>query len=142
MAFLSREDIMAIVSVKKESVDMPEWGGSVFVRVMSGVESDTLTDLILGHEEKTGNNRVPHLKAIMAILTVCDEDGGRLFSMTDIDMLLSKEGNALTRIFEVARRINGLSPDAEEDAEKNSENVPTSGSGIVLLPSLDGQSPS
>ena len=137
MAFLSREDIMAIVSVKKESIDMPEWGGSIFVRAMSGAESDILTDLILAHEEKTGNNRLPHLKAIMAILTVCDGDGGRMFDMNDMDMLLSKDGGALTKIFEVARRLNGLTPDSEETITKNSEGGDQpNGFGISLPLSL------
>ena len=140
---LGRDQILAIRTLKKELVPVHEWGGEVYVRVMTCAENDMLTELVLEHEARTGNNRLPHLKAVMAVLTVCDEDGGRLFAMADVDMLLSKEGTALSRLFDVARRLNGLSPDDDgESQEKNFETTQSDASGLSLpSPSVDAPLP-
>ncbi len=138
---LNRDTILANVTLKKELVEVPELGGSVYVRAMTGAESDVLTEMVLAHEARTGNNRLPHLKAIMAVLTVCDEHGGRLFDMADVDMLLTKEGTALSRLFEVARRLNGLNPEDEEALLKNSASNQSNDSGLSLPSLSDEPSP-
>lgn len=141
MALLSRDNILAVTTFKKELVSVPEWGGDVYIRVMTGAESDVFTEMILAHEEQHGNNRLPHLKAVLAILTVCDDQGGRIFDMNDLDMLLSKESNALSKIFDVSRRLNGLTPDTQDEITKNSASDQSNDSGTSLLSPL-GDDPS
>jgi sporulation-control protein spo0M len=128
MPLLTRDQI-AKTTLKAELVPVPEWGGEVYVRVMSGTESDAFLDLLYDHETAHGNTRLPHLKAVLACLTVCDAQGTRLFSLEDLELVCGLDSAALNRIFEVARRLNGLNPDSEEALTKNSESAPSSVSG-------------
>jgi len=52
-------------------------------------------------------------------LTICDEEGTRLFAAKDMDELGKKSAAALDRIFTVAQRLNGLSGEDVEDLAKN-----------------------
>ena len=121
---LDRAAILAARTLKKELVPAPEWGGDVFVRVMNGLERDMLDDLLVKH-----NNQLPNLRATLVCLTTCDEDGGRLFDLKDVDAVSEMDGNVLHRLFLVARRLNGLDPEAAETITKNSMPAPSDAPG-------------
>lgn len=111
---LSKDDILNINDVKKEQVEIPEWGGYVYVRVMSGFARDQFESQFIGSNGKGFTN----VRAKLASLTVCDEGGRRLFTEADISALGEKSGAALDRIFEVAQRINHFSDKDVDELEK------------------------
>ncbi len=128
---LDRETILAARALAKERVEVPELGGHVYVRMMNGTERDMLDDLIFTNDLKTGTegSRLPHMRAAMACLTLCDEEGGRLFDMTEIDVLNAViPAPALHRIFVVSRRLNGME-DGQQDEAKNALPVQNDASG-------------
>ena len=55
----------------------------------------------------------------MAILTLVDEEWNRLFDYDDIEWLTQKNGGALSRIFDIATKINHFSDEDVKDLEKN-----------------------
>ena len=120
MPFLSREDILGIDDLKREEVAVPEWGGSVYVRVMSGTEKDwwEAANFDDGGEILPLRQRLLNMRARMAVVTVCDEAGTSLFTLADMDVLARKCAPALDRIWEVATRLNRISGE-EQEALKN-----------------------
>jgi len=117
---LTRDMILNIKDIEIEEVAVPEWGGSVFVKGLTGKERDEYQVSIM---QKSGKNYEVNFKnATVKLVVACvtDKDGKQLFEVADIDMLSSKSGKALNRLYEVATKLSGLSPDDVDELVKNS----------------------
>lgn len=66
-------------------------------------------------------DNMKNLRAKLVALTIVDEEGNRIFSQQDVNLLGKKSALALNRVFEVAQRLNGLKPEDVEELTKNSE---------------------
>ena len=55
MVYLSREEILSVHDIVTEEVDVPEWGGIVRVRGMSGVQRDAFEASLI--QQPTGQPR-------------------------------------------------------------------------------------
>lgn len=106
---LDRDAILSAHDVSVEAVDVPEWGGSVYVKTFSGRDRDAF--------ELSFGDGAQDARARLAVATVCNAQGELLFTPADVGALTQKSGAALDRVFEVAMRINRLSND-EVDALK------------------------
>ena len=113
---LNAETILAAADLPREMVTVPEWGGMVYVRTMTGGERDAW-ELSLTDGEK---RNLSNVRARLAVLVMVDEFGARLFRDDQADALGEKSAAALDRIFDVAIRLNKLSQQDVEDLEKNS----------------------
>tara|TARA_R110000824_G_scaffold354555_1_gene541664 strand:+ start:2298 stop:2645 length:348 start_codon:yes stop_codon:yes gene_type:complete len=114
---LDRSAILKSDDLPKEVVNIPEWGGDVFVRTLTGTERDAFEQSMVQKKNKPNLNNV---RARFAVLTVCDEKGERLFSDNDSEALGKKSASALDRVFAVSQRLNGFSDsDSEELSVKN-----------------------
>lgn len=113
MSSLNKSQILGANDIVREPVDVPEWGGVVYVRVMSARERDRF-------EQRFIEDRYNNIRAFLAVATVCDEEGRRLFEDYEVGDLGDKSSAALDRIFLVACRINKLSKEDVEDLEGNS----------------------
>jgi hypothetical protein len=118
---LDRDAILAAEDKPNEILEVPEWGGSVRIRTMSGEERDAFEEAMI---QGRGRNRRVNLHNIRANLTaqvLVDEEGARLFTQADIVLLGQKSARALDRIYDAASRLNGLSEKDVEDLAGNSE---------------------
>jgi hypothetical protein len=115
MAILKRDDILQAVDLPLELVHVPEWGGDVYVRGMSGAERDEFETSIVEMHGKKQVMKTENFRSKMAVHTIVDENGKRLFTEKDILTLCKKSGAALQRVFIVAQRLSGMS---EEDVEE------------------------
>jgi len=115
MASLTRDQILQAddATAALQTVEVPEWGGTVHVRVMTGTQRDRWEANVTGDP---GNNP----RARLATYTLCDEQGKPLFTEADIISLGGKSVTALDRVLAAAMRANALGPDATEEAAKNS----------------------
>lgn len=126
MAKLTRDQILNVQDLSTEIVDVPEWGGEVTVKAMTGLERDAFEGSLMG---TSGSVKIDNIRAKLVQKTVVDEETGKqLFSVADIEMLGGKSAAALDRIFTVARKLSGLSEDDVAALEKNSSPVPTDSS--------------
>lgn len=118
---LSKQQILEADDLPREEVEVPEWGGSIWIRTMTGVERDFFEQSVIG-SHLNGNNRqnLTNVRARLVVLTAVDENGIRLFEEKDADELGKKSSAVLDRLFAVAQRLNGLSRDDIEELEKNS----------------------
>lgn len=113
---LTRDSILAADDLRRESVDVPEWGGSVIIRTMTGSERDAFEAEHLKDPSKD-------LRARLAVHTVCDEQGQLCFAPSDVAAIGQKNAAALDRIFAVAIKINGISK--QDVAELGNVSEPT-----------------
>ena len=116
---LSREAILKAEDLSFEIVDVPEWGGEVKVTTLTGTERDAFESSLI--DQKRGGNKVntTNIRAKLVSMACVDDDGKRIFTPADIEILGSKSASALDRIFTVAQRLSKLT---EADVEELSGN--------------------
>lgn len=120
---LTKDDILKADDIQKELVSVPEWGGDVYVRGMTGAERDKFEAGIVQMRGTERTLNMSNIRAKMASLTICDEQGKRLFNDADIAKLAEKSANALQRVFQVAQKLSGIGDaDVKELAEGLREN--------------------
>jgi hypothetical protein len=120
MARLSRDQILIAPDIKTVEIDVPEWGGSVLVRGLTGAQRDKFEMSIL---EIRGNKRImktEDIRAKLVALSIVDDAGAVVFTDSDIRALSDKSAAALTRVFTIARTLSGLADEDIEELEKNS----------------------
>ena len=117
MALLGRDQILGAVDLEHVDVDVPEWGGTVRVRMMTGAERDAFEAATVVRHGKKVETNLANIRARLVALCVVDEKGERLFSEADAEALGKKSGAALGRVFEAAQRLNGLTEEAAAAAE-------------------------
>lgn len=118
MPKLTKEQILSIGPALKE-VDVPEWGGSVFIRPITLGEQARLADLGIKHEKGSVMARLRNCTLQLIQWVVCDERGQRLFEPGDLDALLDKGASAFLRLQEEILTTSGLTRESREELEKN-----------------------
>lgn len=115
MATLSAEQILAADDSGSLKVEVPEWGGDVYVRVMSVGERDSYERLWIGKKE-TGieNFRTEYLARVL-----CNDKGELLFTRTQVDALAKKSGAVMGRIFDIAMKHNRMTEEDVVDMGKS-----------------------
>lgn len=113
MGALSKEAILAATDSKVESVEVPEWGGSVYIRTFNALERDKLS------QQLSGTSGKDLLHAMFARYGICDEKGTPLFGDGDIIRLGQKSAIALGRVVDRIIALNKMRPDDVESAAKN-----------------------
>ncbi len=112
MRILTKEAILAADDLPRELVNVPEWGGDVFVRTMTGADRDAFEASLIGKE-----GRMENVRARLVSLTLCTETGDRLFDDAEVAALGKKSARALDRVFSVAQRLNGIGTEQVEAAK-------------------------
>lgn len=134
MSLLSADQILAADDRKYEVVPVPEWGGEVRLRSMSGSERDAYEDSLTN---QVGNKQVVNARnarAKLVALCAVDENGKLLFGKDTVIKLGTKNSGALQRLFDVACRMNGFTEDDVKELEGNSDGGPSE-SPTSALPS-------
>lgn len=118
-----KEQIFAFDDLPRKQVTA--WGVTFFLRTISGAERDGF-ELAMNPDGKSRN--LGNLRARLVALCAVDENGNRIFDDADIARLGKKSAMILDDLFEQARELNGMTTDAVEKAEKNSEPTPAGAS--------------
>lgn len=102
---LDRKSILAADDVRKEKVSVPEWGGDVYLRVLSGTDRDRF-------EESYADQKMKAFRLRFLLLALCDEKGERLFADDEADVLGRKSSVVINRLFEAGWKINAFTQEA------------------------------
>ena len=108
---LTKEQIFAALCVKSEEVDVPELGGSIILRTMSGIDRDKYLDLV--RDKVEGNS---YFSAALIVCTAVDAEGNKLFTADDIPDLRTISVSALNTISNAAAEMNGFNKKPEQTA--------------------------
>jgi hypothetical protein len=119
---LSKAKILAAKDVKlSEAVPVPEWGGDVHIRTISGTERDRF-------EEAYSEQKMKAFRVRFLVMTLADENGERLFGDADIDALGDKSSVVINRLFDKAWQHNAFTDAAVEALGNDSPTAPSEGS--------------
>ena len=126
---LTRDEILNVNDIKIVTVPVPEWGGEVYVRGMTGSERDRFESRIVKISvtpkgKKSTKVDMVDLRAKLCSATVCDSEGKLIFTESDIRKLSKKSASALQRIFSVSQKLSGIGDDDLEDLTSGIENAP------------------
>jgi hypothetical protein len=137
---LSFEDIVGADDIRYETVEVPEWGGAVRLRSITGAERDRYTNFVESLKDAKGNLK-KHDGLITRLLQLClvDGKGDQLFSGAQVEKLKAKNGEVLERLATIASKLNGLSSEAIEEAKGNSPSEPSDESGTDSQSDSDSQ---
>ena len=96
--------ILAANDLQTHPVEVPEWGVTVHVKMLTGDELDDLCR----REESARESGKRNLAAYIVIAATVDEHGKNVFTIADFDALMTKSSSALLRVSRKANQINGL----------------------------------
>ena len=116
---LTRESILEAKDLQTQSIQVPEWGGEVLVKTMTGKERDAFEMEAYTVKGKSVEANRENFRARILLHTLADAEGKRLFSAEDLEALGSKSGKVLDRLFGIAMKLNGLSQTDMEELTKN-----------------------
>lgn len=116
MSLLNRSSILEAADLLTEDVPVPEWGGTVRVKSMTGAERTAWGRLVAGADGQFDVVRYP---ASLVVACCVDEAGAPLFTADDLPALMAKNGGAVARVQVVAERLNGLGVAQKEAAKGN-----------------------
>lgn len=119
MALLSRDEILSAEDRKTVEVEVPEWGGSVLVRTLSGKERDAYESGTISIKNGKQVEDFDNLRARLVALCLVDEKGVRLFTAKDVTSLGNKSAAALQRVYNKCQELNAVS---DKDVEELTEN--------------------
>ncbi len=122
---LTRDEIFTCNDRNVEEVSTPEWGGSVYVLSLDGTGRDEFEAGSMVKNDKSGEYDVvtANLRARLVSATVCDADGNLLFTPEDVAELGQRNSAVLSRIYDVAARLAGITKADLDELVKNSEAV-------------------
>jgi len=113
--FLTVGKILDSGDISYEPLEIPEWGGKVLLKSLSGEERDRVESLA----RRFSAGEIPGYSAEIAAMTVCDGNKKLLFADADLPRLRKKSGAILRKIFDAVDRQNLLTPNGIQDAAKN-----------------------
>ena len=110
---LTREQILAARSQRKPiPLEVPEWGGTVYIKILSA--GDQVALFSNGHKDV-------EIPIFLVAATLVSEDGERLFTDEDVPLLLEEEFPIIMRVYREAARHNGISTEELDEAMQSFE---------------------
>ncbi len=128
---LSKADILGLNDIEIKEIDVPEWGGSVFIRQLTrgqvdqyfkrrfpksvskagrGMQAQTQSEIeLFGHD------------AWLVAQAVCDADGKRLFTNSEIGALNDKNADVIGRLAVEIAEFSGMAQDIKTLEEQEQE---------------------
>lgn len=113
--FLTAESILKAEDFSYAELEIPEWGGSVRLRSLSGGQRSIINQRVQARD-------LENLEEMLTVMGCVDEDGNRIFTNKDIDALKKKSNAPITRIAKKIMEISGIGTEtaAVDEAKKNS----------------------
>lgn len=111
--FLTAAEILTAQDSKTVDVDVPEWGGTVKLRTLTGAEAAEFFDAFQRGEKSAAVVKLPLLCAVA-------EDGVTpLFTEGDLVQLRTKSLSGLMRLQRAAVKLNGLTDEAAVEVKND-----------------------
>lgn len=128
---LSFDDIIAADDIQTEYVSVPEWGGRVRVRSLSGEERGHALAAMRAHGKQIKDEDEANTFWYARIIaeSLIDGAGKRIAGQSKALALTKKNGAALTRIYKVCARLSGIGQEEEEQAREDLKADPSDSSG-------------
>jgi len=114
---LTKDAILAANDLPYEDVEVPEWGGAVRIKTITAAERDAWESTWTTGEGDERRQNLDNWRARLVALCLVNDKGERLFA--DAAELGRKSNAVIRRLYDVARRVNGMNEKSLDSAEKN-----------------------
>ena len=126
----SLADILAIEDIAYETVFVPEWGRSVRLVSLTGLERNRIAVAAREQAKRTGEDEANlYFQARVIAASMVDGEGTHIATQADAEALMKKNGGALTRLFMVAMRLSGMGAEEEQEAIAGLKGTPSVATG-------------
>lgn len=116
MALDKHAILAAVPKPTVKAVDVPEWGGEVYIRSLSVGEVDRYESAV--NQWTKGNSPGHGCRALLVAMGLCDESGKRLFTDADANGLSNHPDAVMQRLCTEIRVLSGMDPAQQDDAAK------------------------
>lgn len=129
MGLLSRDGILDAKDMKTEDIAVPEWGGDVRIRMLTGQERDAFeASMVQMGKDGSQKRNIENLRARLVAMCIVNEAGELMFSPPDIPLLGRKSAAALQRVFNACQKLNEVSDSDVEELAEGFGSVPSESS--------------
>lgn len=111
-----RDSILAAEDISTELVEVPEWGVTVEVRGMNGADRSRILETASSSEDGSISIGVMYAETVIAS-TYDPDTGERIFSDSDLDVLMAKSASAIDRIATVGMGLSAMDGKATDNAK-------------------------
>jgi hypothetical protein len=123
---LSKEQLLAALQPSVEEISVKGLPDKLRVKIMDGFTRDALQKTL----QTLGTSDSIYFSAVVSACVV-DEAGAPYFSESDLETLRGLNAELIRKIGLECQRINALGQTAVDEAEKNSEAIQNTSSGIA-----------
>jgi len=134
--YLTRADILAADDIQYRVVEVPEWGGPVRLKSMTGTERDAYDAesyrqqaAATTPEAGTVPGSIANFRVRRVARSIVDERGRRVFSDADMAALGAKNGAVIDRLDDVVAELSGLDAGATARATAALKAAPSAEAG-------------
>ena len=106
---LNKEQIKSVSDLETQDIEVPEWGGVVRLKSLTGAERDRFEASVVQGQGRNTTVNMQNLRAKLVAQSAIGEDGKPLFTEEDVKWLGEKSAKALNRLFNAAQTLSGLS---------------------------------
>lgn len=126
---LTREQILGMNAEKRETVDVPEWGGPVLVRSVSAAQEEQWFNIVNDWNEK-GICAPAGKRGSLVMMGCINEDGTPLFTEKDAAWIGGPRCSvdAIDRLFAAIQRLSGMTAEEAAEIEKKPDSPTNSSS--------------
>jgi len=120
---LNKQEVLSKTPSLKE-VEIPEWGGSVYIRPITLAEQAKLADLGVKFEKALVAAKMKGVMLPLIQWAVVDAHGDQFFNAADLDALMNLPASSVLRLQDEILAYSGLTKESREELEKNLLNTP------------------
>jgi hypothetical protein len=117
--FIGRDSFLSQKPTRTREVDIPEWGGIVRVKALSGAERDAIEQKQFDQGRRSTRVTVAGFRARLVVFGVIDEEGNRIFNESDLPAINEMDGSVIDRIATAVSELSGYTPAEVERLEGN-----------------------
>lgn len=119
---LHKSDILSAQDIHFEVIDVPEWGGQVTIKTLTGKERDAFEASMIQGVGRTQKIDMQNVRAKFCSLIIVDPDTReRMFLKPEIDTLAAKSAPALERVYARGMELSKFSKEDVEEMVGNSD---------------------
>lgn len=119
MTLLTKEQILAADDLKSEEVNVPEWAGTVRLRMLTAGERDLFEAQAYQASKSNSVRALENFRVKWVAKGLVDETGNPLFTSKELDQLAGKSSKVIVRLHEQLQKLNGIDPIEAKELEGN-----------------------
>lgn len=138
--FLGRDAILKADDRPVEIMDIPEWGGKIRLRGLTGQGRDEYEASTVIIRDGRAWPDTENARAKLVARCIVGDDGEPMFSQQDVHQLGLLGAAALDRVWDRCLKLSGLSDEDVQELEGNSDAAPKDGSISISRSGSDAPS--